>query len=135
VIDFTNYFASGNVNITMDVNTWEDADGSDTAHVVQVSQPTVPAIHDAISKQSENKKANTTLTRFPISVPETIPENITISPTLENFDVNNVVLIECADEDSAKRIALGQQTNTAPYWVLTTSGTVVTLTMTAAAAQ
>jgi hypothetical protein len=136
VIDFSSYFASGNVTISADVDSWEDANtDNDAAQVVQVSAPTVAAIHDAITKQSANKKANTTLARFPVHVTDAIAGTLTISPTLENFAVGDKVLIECVDEASANFIKLGTQTTSAPYWVPSTSGLVVTLTMTAAVAH
>jgi hypothetical protein len=136
LIDFSSYFANGEVKFTVEVNDFENAaDNSETAQVVQVSAATAATIHDAITLQSANKKANTTLLRFPVHVVDKIPETITISPTLDNFIVGDAVLIECIDEASANFIKLGQQTTSAPYWVPSTSGSVVTLTMTAAAAH
>jgi hypothetical protein len=135
-IDFTSYLANGEVKFDVSIDAWEDAATNiETAQLVEVSAATVPAIHDAITKQSANKAANTTLARFPVHVADKIPETITISPTLNNFIVDDAVLIECVDEASANFIKLGQQTTSAPYWVATYSGSVVTLTMTAAAAH
>jgi hypothetical protein len=134
VIDFSSYFASGNVTISADVDSWEDVNTvNDAAQVVQVSAPTVAAIHDAITLQSANKKANTGLARFPVHVADAIAGTLTISPTLDNFEVGNMVLIECVDEASANFIKLGPPVTSAPYWVPSYSGSVVTLTKTAAA--
>ncbi|MDR0954360.1 MAG: fimbrillin family protein [Rikenellaceae bacterium] len=130
VIDFESWFTEGKITFDVQVSGWQDA--TNMAETVQVTNATVAAINAAVTLQSEAKLANNDLNVFPINVVAGIPSSkITIAPVLTNFEVGDVIRIECADATEAGYIELTSQTTTANHWVLTTSGRVAILTMTA----
>ena len=129
VIDFTNYFKTGKISFTVDVNNWQDSDSYTVATTLELTSASQASIEGAIATHDAAKGTTTALTVFPISLPAAtnLTADIVLDFATTNFAAGDEIRIQCYNTTNAGHIKLSDAMVTAGIWELDNSGAVVTL--------
>ncbi|MDL2211182.1 fimbrillin family protein [Bacteroides sp. OttesenSCG-928-M17] len=125
LIDFTEFLTKGQINFTVTVNGWTDADNN-IANTIEVASASKASIEAAIARHLANTNSST-ITVFPIALPAatSLSAAIPVDPGT-GFDSGDVIKIECVNTTNAGHITLASGADT--YWTRGASDSVVTFT-------